>query len=119
MAVNIPYTRFCKKHEMTAQVSRSNQKFFTANILEGKVIMRLDSVYLIQKAKMQDMLRAAEQDRLLQLAKLHNSNQTGLHRNLAAWMGVQMVKWGAKLQRYGSASTAVSPAAAQTEYLPN
>jgi hypothetical protein len=81
--------------------------------------MRLDAVYVMQKEKMQDMLRAAEQDRLLQLAKLHKSNQTGLHRNVAAWMGVQMVKWGAKLQQYGSASTAVSAAAAQTEYLSN
>ncbi|MBI1880498.1 MAG: hypothetical protein HYR94_20155 [Chloroflexi bacterium] len=80
--------------------------------------MRLDAVYLIQKQKFQDMLRAAEQDRLLQQAQLHKPGQTGLHRNLVAWMGVQMVKWGAKLQRYGSASAA-SPSAAQTEYLPN
>lgn len=81
--------------------------------------MSLQVEYLMQKEKYHDLLRAAEQERLLQVAKLHNAGQRGLHRNLAAWMGVQMVKWGAKLQSYGSVSTGTSPSAGRTEYLPN
>jgi hypothetical protein len=81
--------------------------------------MRLDAVYLIQKEKIKDMLRAAEKDHLLQQAKLHKSGQLGLYRNMAAWMGAQMMKWGAKLHQYGSASAVTSAPAAQTEYLPN
>lgn len=81
--------------------------------------MSLQLEYLMQKEKYHDLIRAAEQDRLLQVAKLHNTSQRGLHRNLAAWMGSQMVKWGAKLQHYGSVSAGTSPSAGRTEYLPN
>lgn len=76
--------------------------------------MSLDVDYLIHKEKYQEMIRAAERDRLLQLAKCHKTGQPSLHRNLAAWMGVQMVKWGSKLQQYGSVSAAASTSAAQS-----
>ncbi|MBE7470697.1 MAG: hypothetical protein DPW09_18005 [Anaerolineae bacterium] len=61
--------------------------------------------YLVQKEKYQDLIRAAEQDRLLQVVKQQNTSHGGLHRNLAAWIGLQLVKWGSKLQQYGSVST--------------
>ncbi len=76
--------------------------------------MSLEIEYLVQKEKFQDLIRAAEQDRLLQVAQA--ANNASLHRNLAAWMGIQMVKWGAKLQQYGSPAPT---SAAHTEYLPN
>ncbi len=82
--------------------------------------MSLQMEYLMQKEKYQDLIRAVEQDRLAQVAKLQNAGQRGLHRDLAAWTGIQMVKWGSKLQNYGSVSVATGPtSAAQTEYLPN
>lgn len=69
--------------------------------------------YLVQKEKYQDLIRAAEQDRLLQVVKQQNTSHGGLHRNLVGWIGLQLVKWGSKLQQYGSVSTN------QTKYLPN
>jgi hypothetical protein len=74
--------------------------------------------YLVQKEKYQDMIRAAEQDRLLQAFKLQQAGQPGLYRTLANRVGVLMVTWGSKLQKYGSAPAA-STAATGTEYLPN
>lgn len=81
--------------------------------------MSLQVEYLMQKEKYHDLIRAAEQDRLLKVAKLSNTGQRGLHRNLIAWVGIQMVKWGAKLQHYGSVSTGASPSTGRSEYLPN
>ncbi|GEM_PF-2509053 len=69
--------------------------------------------YLVQKEKYQDLIRAAEQDRLLQVVKQQNASHGGWHRNLASWVGFQMIKWGAKLHQYGSVSTT------QSNYLPN
>lgn len=66
----------------------------------------LHTDYLIQKEKYQDLIRAAEQDRLLQIVKQQNTSHGGLHRNLAGWIGLQMVKWGSRLQQYSSVSTA-------------
>jgi hypothetical protein len=75
--------------------------------------MSLQIDYLVQKEKFNDLMREAEQERLLLTIKLQKRGQRSLHRNIAAWVGVQMVKWGAKLQHYGS----ISPASAhQTNY---
>lgn len=81
--------------------------------------MLLPMDYLAQKERVRDMLRAAERDRLVQMAKQQKANPQGWHRNLAAWMGVQMVRWGSKLQQYGALPAAASPPAVPTEYLPN
>lgn len=62
--------------------------------------MRLDSVYFLKKEKLQDMIQAAEQERLLQQAELQTPGQTGLHPTLIVWVGTQMVRWGARLQKY-------------------
>ena len=78
----------------------------------------LQLAYLVQKEKYQDMIRAAEQDRLLQIFKLQQAGQPGLYRTLANLVGVVMVTWGSKLQKYGSAPAA-STAATGSEYLPN
>jgi hypothetical protein len=74
--------------------------------------MSLQLDYLVQKEKFNDLMREAEQERLLLTIKLQNRGQRSLHRNLAAWVGVQMVKWGSRLQHYGS----ISPASAHTNY---
>jgi len=79
--------------------------------------MTLDAIQIIQKERVQEMLRAAEQERLLQMTKPQRTGQLALRQSLAAWLGVQMVSWGSKLQQYGSASEVALMPAAQTEYL--
>jgi hypothetical protein len=74
--------------------------------------------YLVQREKYQDLIRAAEQDRLLRTFKQQQAGQPGLYRSLANRVGVLMVTWGSKLQKYGSAPAA-STAATGSEYLPN
>jgi hypothetical protein len=66
--------------------------------------MTLDAIQIIQKERVQEMIRAAEQERLLQMAKPQSTGQPALRHSLAAWLGSQMVRWGSKLQQYGSAS---------------
>lgn len=61
--------------------------------------MILDAIQIIQKERVQEMIRAAEQERLLQMVKSQSTDQPALRRTLAAWLGVQMVKWGSKLQQ--------------------
>jgi ABC-type phosphonate transport system ATPase subunit len=110
-----------EKTRQQLRVNRSNKKTNWLNTFEGKVLaMSPDLDYLIQKEKFQDLIREAEQERLLRTIELQNDSQRGLHRNLAAWVGHQMVRWGSKLQHYGSVSAAAaSSAATQNEYLPN
>ena len=78
--------------------------------------MTLDTTFIIQKERIQDLIREVEHDRMLQMAKLQRTGQPALHRNLTAWIGLQMVKWGSKLQQYGSVSAATPPSAAQTKF---
>ena len=59
--------------------------------------MTLDAIQIIQKERVQEMIRAAEQERLLQMAKPQRTGQLALRQSLAAWLGVQMVRWGSKL----------------------
>ena len=66
--------------------------------------MTLDAIQIIQKERVQELIRATEQERLLQMDKLQSAGQPILRQNLAAWLGVQMVRWGSKLHQYGSAS---------------
>jgi len=97
------------------------KKNYCLKLYQGKVIaMSPYRDYLVQKEKLQDLIREAEQDRLLQIAKLQKAGQWRLHRNLAAWIGIQMIKWGSRLQHYGSVSAAAaSTSTAHTEYLTN
>ena len=97
------------------------KKNYCLKLYPGKVIaMSMYMDYLVQKEKYQDLIREAEQDRLLQIAKLQKAGQWRLHRNLAAWIGIQMVKWGSRLQHYGSVSAAAaSTSTAHTKYLTN
>ena len=51
--------------------------------------------YLIHKTQYQDRLREIEHDHLLQVAGLSKDSN---YRKAAWWLGMQMVKWGSKLQ---------------------
>lgn len=61
--------------------------------------MSLHVEYLVRKEQYQDMIRAAQQDQLVQMVKQHN--ESPWRRRLAGWLGTQMVSWGLALQNYG------------------
>jgi hypothetical protein len=57
----------------------------------------------IHRERYKDLLREAEQERLVQAAGLRQPGNWKLHRTVAGWIGAQMVKWGRKLERYSTA----------------
>lgn len=62
--------------------------------------MSLQIEYLMRKEQYQDMIRAAQQDQLIQMVK-QQSSQPPFHRQIIGWLGAQMVNWGTSLQHYG------------------
>lgn len=50
----------------------------------------------------QDLLREAEHERLILTAGLRQPGNWKLHRKIVGWLGVQMVRWGSKLQSYST-----------------
>jgi predicted oxidoreductase (fatty acid repression mutant protein) len=64
---------------------------------------------LVYKERQQDLLREAARQQLIQTAKRHRSANRKVRQSVAGWVGVQMVKWGAKLQHYEPVPTQISP----------
>lgn len=62
----------------------------------------LNLIDLIAKERYKDLLWEAEQERLIQAAGLRQPGYRRVHRKLAGWIGAQMVRWGSKLQSYGT-----------------
>jgi len=62
-----------------------------------------DRDLIVYRERYKDLLREAEQERLIRAAGLRQSGHRRLHRTVAGWIGAQMVKWGRKLQRYSTA----------------
>lgn len=60
--------------------------------------------YLVRQEQRQDMLRALEKEQLIRLINHQPGNGPDLYRHSLAWLGAQLVKWGATLQRYAAAS---------------
>jgi hypothetical protein len=58
--------------------------------------------FLVRQEQYKDLLWEAEQERLIRAAGLRPSVNWRLHRKVAEWIGAQMVRWGCKLQRYGT-----------------
>ena len=58
--------------------------------------------FLVQQEHYKDLLREAEHERLIQAAGLQQPSHWRLHRKVAGWIGAQMVRWGWKLQSYGT-----------------
>lgn len=63
-----------------------------------------DLEFMALKEHQQALLREAEQEQLIQLAQLSKAEELKAHRKAAGWLGNQMVKWGSKLQDYGTTS---------------
>ena len=58
--------------------------------------------FLIRGEHYKDLLREAERERLIRAAGLGQPGDGGLLRQVVGWIGAQMVRWGSKLQRYGT-----------------
>lgn len=54
--------------------------------------------FVVRYEQYQDLLREAEQERLIRAAKLFKVHEWGLLRQTANWLGSYVVKWGLKLQ---------------------
>lgn len=54
--------------------------------------------FLVRQEQYQDLLREAEQERLIQAAELPQVGKWGSPRQTAHWLGTYVVKWGLKLQ---------------------
>lgn len=61
--------------------------------------------YLAHKKRFEELRMEAERDRLLQAAKSEIAVPSPAHRRAASWVGAQMVKWGSRLQYYGTLSS--------------
>jgi hypothetical protein len=71
--------------------------------------MNLEVEYLMRKEQYQDLIQTVEKDRLIQLAKQQQfGRQSAIHRQIVGWVGVQLVKWGAKLQQYAESRPVAS-----------
>ena len=58
--------------------------------------------YSVYKEQHKDRLREIEHQHLLQAAGLQQSISSKLYRRTVSWLGIQMVKWGSKLQSYAT-----------------
>ena len=70
--------------------------------LGGKSVMLSHKDLLVQREHYKDLLQEAEYERLIRAAGLQQPGNRRLHRKVADWIGTQMVKWGWKLQSYGT-----------------
>ena len=69
------------------------------------------NAFAVQKEHRQDMLREAENERMVRLARMGNQANHRLHCRVLSWLGCHLVNWGLHLQkRYGAAP--VTPATA-------
>lgn len=59
-------------------------------------------VLIIHEEKVNDIVRKAERQRLLNEVGLHKSFNPISHRVIVGWLGDHIVKLGAKLQQYSA-----------------
>lgn len=62
--------------------------------------------FLVRQEQYKDLVREAENERLIRTAGLHNSSTRQLNLSLTNWLGAKMVSWGLSLQ----SNPAVTPA---------
>jgi len=67
---------------------------------------------LFRQEQYKELLREAEQERLIRAAGLGQIGNWRFRRKVANWIGAQMVSWGYKLRSYGTAPSACDPQAA-------
>jgi hypothetical protein len=58
--------------------------------------------FLVRREHYKNLLWEAEQERLIRAAGLRQPGNRRLHRTVVGWIGTRMVRWGHKLQHYGT-----------------
>jgi hypothetical protein len=64
-----------------------------------------DIDFLARKERCQDLMREAEQERWIGVAKLQQPNHPGSWQRGIRWIGLQLIKLGLKLQGYSITQT--------------
>jgi hypothetical protein len=82
---------------------RENIEAIALSHQEGNMLSYQD--LLVRQEHYKGLLQEAEHERLIQAAGLRQPGNWRLHRKFAGWIGSQMVRWGWKLQSYGTNST--------------
>ena len=67
--------------------------------------------YLVHQEQYKDLLREAENERLIRTAGLHNSGGRKLNLRISNWLGAKLVGWGMNLQQ---SNPALAPAGCDT-----
>ena len=75
-------------------------RFIQGNSGGSTMLSTPEMHYLVYKEQYKDRLRDMEHQQLLQAAGLQQGISLKLYRKAVSWLGVQMVKWGSKLQSY-------------------
>jgi hypothetical protein len=63
----------------------------------------LDSHQLVYQEQLKDRMRDKKNQKLLQVAGLHNGVSLKLYQQVVIWLGMQMVRWGSRLESLGTA----------------
>jgi hypothetical protein len=58
--------------------------------------------YTMAQARVEELLREAEHMRLVQEAMLQQNDHRRFYRRWANWLGIHMVRWGEKLEGFGT-----------------
>ncbi len=58
----------------------------------------LEFDFLARKERCKDLIREAEHEHLIQVARQQPGNWES-HQKIANWLGAQVLKWGSKRQR--------------------
>lgn len=74
--------------------------------------MFLHGIEFIARERYKDLLKEAEQIRLIKSLRYRRERRREIFAGLAYWLGTQMVKWGAKLQGHHPRRPAQMAAAA-------
>ena len=60
-----------------------------------------ETTYLVKQEQHKDRIRQLQQQQLLQQVGLNNEHDA-TYKKAIGWLGNRMVKWGAKLENYGT-----------------
>jgi len=72
----------------------------STTIKEGKLHMLSGDIhFLLRRQQYEDALQQAADERLVR-ASWEVSNNEMLHLRVAHWIGIQMIKWGSKLEQW-------------------
>ena len=70
--------------------------------LKGNGFMHPMDHYDTLRRGQEELLRQAEQERLARTALLKRKMNWTFHRKVANWFGIHLVRWGKKLERFGT-----------------